>query len=198
MAKMIIEGVYAVTEDNLDTFYDLWEAENADPLIVADIIGDKAAAMVRIDHPGEPYYPNKEEEPDTEQWLWEHPKYPADPKKMMSLYVDVTPNGQGGYNEIPRLWTSGEKLTAMVVYKKSCCPQYSVLLCAVSDGEFEYKIRDDQETHTGAKNMFDGFVDHDEDGSKLAHAYAHIRNRDHQCNHAHKVNLLRYVNPRLR
>jgi hypothetical protein len=186
MAKVIIEGVYAVTPDNLENFYNLWESEKADPNLVAQFMDDESSKMTRIDHPDKPYYPDIHGKPDEELWMWQHPKYPKDPKKMMSLKMDVKKNGtDGGYTETPVQWISGQTLTAVVIYKKSCCPQYSVMLCAVSGGEFKYVIRDDIGTRKGQQNLFDGKMIHDAKGEVISHDLGHILKRDGQCDHGH-------------
>lgn len=190
MAKIIIEGVFAVTNDNADIFFDLWDSDYAQPQLIVDILRNRQCEMRRVDHADEPFYPDEANDPTTEMWVYEHPVKTGDAEKMIGLYVDVIEDADNKkFNEFPRQWLLGQTSAAVVVYKKACCPEYSVLLCGSFEDGFDYRIKDDLLTHDGQEKIFEGHIRHDKDGSEMKHALSHIKGKDHSCNHGHKLHM---------
>ncbi len=186
MSKIQIVGVYAITQEMQDPFFDLWDGDFAQPRLLADFVQNTANEMVRLDHPTQPYYPNIQDEPDTELWLFAHPQKRDNTNHMIGLFMDVTEQKDGTFKETPRKWLFGRDVTALVIYKKSCCPEFSVMLCGEFEDGFEFTIRDDVLTHDHERNLFANSVAYDADGSELSHAYAHVKSRDSKCNHHHQ------------
>ena len=201
MSKIEIAGVFSVTPENQDLFLDLWDggAEGQQGDVPAGIAADeqkiifellsrhRASEMLRVDRPQHPYYPDEDREPDTEMWMYQNPTKQGDSDRMVGLYVDVLPDGNGGFKETPKHWLVGQKASVIVVYKKSCCPQYSVMLFAKFDDGFDFMIRDDiRNHHEDEKQLFAKSVSYDEAGGELKHAHLHVTGQSHDCHgHAH-------------
>lgn len=186
MAQMIINGVFPVTDDNEALFFDLWDEDNADPVKIEHLVTVLNTKMQRLDNPKAPYCPDPVNNPNIELWLWADPNNPANPDKMIALKVNVKKNSQGSFEEEPQKWILGKSALGIVVYKKSCCPEHSAMLCGEFEDGFDFVIRDSARTHSHEKQFFAKMVEHDSTGQILAHEYGHVKNGDRKCDHKHR------------
>ena len=54
----------------------------------------------------------------------------------------------------------GKQSTVAIIYKKPCCPQYSVLICGDFGNGWEYRIHDDPLTDETCLQLFADHVSH--------------------------------------
>lgn len=188
MAKMIIEGIYVVNDDTEDLFFDLWDEKDADPEKIETLIKGNNTQFVRLDNPKAPYCHDPINKPNEELQLHAHPGDIANTSKMISLAVDVS-RENGEFTEDFKEWVLGQSACAIIVYKKSCCPEWSVMLCGDFGDGFDYVIKDSARTHEHEKQYYANSVTHDGQGSAIEHDYNHVKNGDRRCDHDHSKRL---------
>lgn len=184
---MVIKGVYPITDENEDLFFDLWDEDHADPVKIGELMSGSHQEMRRVDDPKKPYCPDPLNHPNEELWMWEDNSKPRNPDNMVAVKVNVAQNSPEEFTEDPQKWIMGKSSFTIIVYKRSCCPEWSVMLCAEFEDGWEFVIKDSARgTHDSARQYYADKVDHDTTGHVLEHEYGHVLAGDSECRHTHK------------
>lgn len=194
MSHIIIEGVYCVNDATEDLFFDIWDEDHADPNKIEALITASNTQFKRIDNPLKPYCPDPLTAPDQELWLWAE-NDDNKSENMVSTKVKISKDNDNKISKEFTGWTLGQSSVGMVVYKRSCCPEWSIMLFGQFEDGWDIVIKDSVRTHKGAEQHFKNFIMHDEKNTVLAHDYDHVQKGDAECNHGPG---LKYTPPQLR
>ena len=192
--KVYETGISCVTSGTLALFQMLEVIEDRKSLSAAQlqIFLDQEKTYGRLGKPEIPFRPNPIHEPLTGMMIFYHPDDPNDTRRMIGLYYDLEPDGQGGVKRdengelliTPRRWLIGPKATAVIPYQWSCCGGWSAILAA---GDSEYRpdqphkatatIIDPptvQDHHAQFFNREDGGTMATDNSDELEHAVRHL------------------------
>ena len=108
--------------------------------------------------------------------IWEHPSHKSgtdeSKKRLVGMFVNLSKNAEDKIIRTPEGFVGAELASLIVVYKKGCCPDYSIM---VKDGsDRKAVILDSMLTHKNERQLLAGKFRRDRNGV-LAHAADHIR-----------------------